>query len=35
MPVPVQGPRTLYDKIFDDHTVSVQEDGLTLLYIDR
>ncbi|EIN10783.1 hypothetical protein PUNSTDRAFT_142715 [Punctularia strigosozonata HHB-11173 SS5] len=35
MPAPIQGPRTLYDKIFDDHTVSVQEDGLTLLYIDR
>ena len=27
--------KTLYDKIFDDHTVDVQEDGTCLLYIDR
>jgi 3-isopropylmalate/(R)-2-methylmalate dehydratase large subunit len=27
--------RTLYDKIFDDHVVSQQEDGTCLLYIDR
>ncbi|KAF4620060.1 hypothetical protein D9613_005478 [Agrocybe pediades] len=35
MPVPVTGPRTLYDKIWDDHVVDVQEDGLALIYIDR
>ncbi|KLO18085.1 aconitase [Schizopora paradoxa] len=35
MPAPVSGPRTLYDKIWDDHVVDVQPDGLTLLYIDR
>ncbi|AMJ60790.1 3-isopropylmalate dehydratase large subunit [Bosea sp. PAMC 26642] len=28
-------PRTLYDKIFDDHIVDRQEDGTCLLYIDR
>ncbi|MFD2249015.1 3-isopropylmalate/(R)-2-methylmalate dehydratase large subunit [Pseudochelatococcus lubricantis] len=28
-------PRTLYDKIWDDHVVSRQEDGTCLLYIDR
>jgi len=27
--------KTLYDKIFDDHTVDKQEDGTCLLYIDR
>jgi 3-isopropylmalate/(R)-2-methylmalate dehydratase large subunit len=27
--------RTLYDKIFDAHTVHVEADGSTLLYIDR
>ena len=30
-----QGPRTLYDKIWDDHVVDAQPDGTTLLYIDR
>ncbi|GLK77817.1 3-isopropylmalate dehydratase large subunit 2 [Methylopila jiangsuensis] len=28
-------PRTLYDKIFDDHVVDRQPDGSVLLYIDR
>jgi 3-isopropylmalate/(R)-2-methylmalate dehydratase large subunit len=28
-------PRTLYDKIFDDHTIETQADGTSLLYIDR
>ena len=28
-------PRTLYDKIWDDHIVSAEADGTTLLYIDR
>ncbi|WNJ92177.1 3-isopropylmalate dehydratase large subunit [Bosea sp. 685] len=28
-------PRTLYDKIFDDHIIDQQEDGTCLLYIDR
>ncbi len=28
-------PRTLYDKIWDDHVVDRQEDGTCLLYIDR
>ncbi|KAF7985189.1 hypothetical protein HWV62_7794 [Athelia sp. TMB] len=35
MPGPVPGPRTLYDKIWDDHVVEVKEDGLALIYIDR
>ena len=28
-------PRTLYDKIWDDHIVDRQEDGTCLLYVDR
>jgi 3-isopropylmalate/(R)-2-methylmalate dehydratase large subunit len=28
-------PRTLYDKIWDDHVVDRQQDGTALLYIDR
>ena len=28
-------PRTLYDKIWDDHLVDVQPDGTCLIYIDR
>ena len=28
-------PRTLYDKIWDDHLVDEQVDGTCLLYIDR
>ncbi|MBV9975488.1 MAG: 3-isopropylmalate dehydratase large subunit [Hyphomicrobiales bacterium] len=28
-------PRTLYDKIWDDHLVEAQEDGTCLLYVDR
>ncbi|HHI82172.1 MAG TPA: 3-isopropylmalate dehydratase large subunit, partial [Rhizobiales bacterium] len=28
-------PRTLYDKIWDDHLVSEADDGTCLLYIDR
>ncbi len=28
-------PRTLYDKIWDDHVVASQSDGTALLYIDR
>ncbi len=28
-------PRTLFDKIWDNHLVNVQEDGTCLLYIDR
>ncbi len=28
-------PRTLYDKIWDDHLVDSQEDGTCLIYIDR
>ena len=27
--------RTLYDKIWDDHLVDLQQDGTTLLYVDR
>jgi 3-isopropylmalate dehydratase len=34
MPASTQ-PRTLYDKVFDDHLVDRQEDGTCLLYIDR
>ncbi len=28
-------PRTLYDKIWDDHLVDAQADGTCLIYIDR
>jgi 3-isopropylmalate/(R)-2-methylmalate dehydratase large subunit len=28
-------PRTLYDKIWDEHVVHVEDDGTSLLYIDR
>ncbi|KAF9452032.1 hypothetical protein P691DRAFT_772633 [Macrolepiota fuliginosa MF-IS2] len=35
MPAAVPRPRTLYDKIWDDHVVDVNEDGLALIYIDR
>ena len=31
----MNAPRTVYDKIFDDHVVDRQEDGTCLLYIDR
>jgi len=31
----MQAPRTLYDKIWDDHVVSQEPDGTALLYIDR
>ena len=29
------GPRTLYDKLWEEHVVHVEPDGTTLLYIDR
>jgi 3-isopropylmalate/(R)-2-methylmalate dehydratase large subunit len=32
---PAGTPRTLYDKIWDDHVVDTQPDGTCLLYIDR
>ncbi|TCT08286.1 3-isopropylmalate dehydratase large subunit [Aquabacter spiritensis] len=35
MNAPASAPRTLYDKIFDDHVVERQPDGTCLLYIDR
>jgi len=28
-------PRTLYDKIWDDHLVHAEADGASLIYIDR
>ncbi len=31
----MSAPRTLYDKIWDDHVVSTDETGTCLLYIDR
>ena len=31
----MSAPRTLYDKIWDDHVVDEQDDGTCLLYIDR
>ncbi|KIR77318.1 3-isopropylmalate dehydratase, large subunit [Cryptococcus gattii E566] len=34
MPAPITTPRTLYDKVFDDHVVHSGE-GDTLIYIDR
>ena len=30
-----EGPRTMYDKIWDDHVVDGTSDGAALLYIDR
>ncbi|KAF5393821.1 hypothetical protein D9757_000197 [Collybiopsis confluens] len=35
MPGPIPPPRTLYDKIWDDHIVEAKQDGLALIYIDR
>ncbi len=31
----MSAPRTLYDKIWDDHVVNRDPDGTCLLYIDR
>ena len=31
----VDGPRTMYDKIFDDHVVDMTDDGTALVYVDR
>ena len=28
-------PKTLFDKIWDNHLVNIQDDGTCLLYIDR
>ena len=28
-------PRTLYEKIWDDHVVETRDDGTSLIYIDR
>jgi 3-isopropylmalate/(R)-2-methylmalate dehydratase large subunit len=28
-------PRTLYDKLWDEHAVHIEDDGTTILYIDR
>jgi homoaconitase/3-isopropylmalate dehydratase large subunit len=33
MPGVVKKPKTLYDKVFEDHIVNEQEDGTILLYI--
>lgn len=33
MPGKVSGPRTLYDKVLQDHIVSERDDGTLLLYI--
>ncbi|KHJ33868.1 putative 3-isopropylmalate dehydratase [Erysiphe necator] len=35
MPFLNQGPRTLYDKVFQDHVVDERLDGTCLLYINR
>ncbi|KIW66955.1 3-isopropylmalate dehydratase, large subunit [Phialophora macrospora] len=35
MPSIESKPRTLYDKVFQDHIVNEEADGTTLLYIDR
>src|SRR5208282_4966296 len=32
---PMAQPRTLYDKIWDDHLVHADADGASLIYIDR
>ena len=31
----MSAPKTLYDKIWDNHIVSINDDGTTILYIDR
>ncbi|MFT5392132.1 MAG: 3-isopropylmalate/(R)-2-methylmalate dehydratase large subunit [Gammaproteobacteria bacterium] len=31
----MSAPRTLFDKIWDNHLVEVQDDGINILYIDR
>lgn len=33
MPSAIQPPRTLYDKVFEDHIVDEKPDGTILLYI--
>lgn len=33
MPSAVKPPRTLYDKVFEDHIVDEKDDGTILLYI--
>lgn len=35
MPAALAGPRTLYDKIWDEHVVRTDGDGPSLIYIDR
>lgn len=35
MTAPNKNPKTLYDKIWDAHVVSVDDDGTSLLYVDR
>lgn len=35
MPAYARGPRTLYDKLWDDHVVADEGEGVCLLYIDR
>ncbi|BGP16557.1 hypothetical protein JCM10213_000531 [Rhodosporidiobolus nylandii] len=33
--MPAASPRTLYDKVFDNHVVHMGEDGTAIMYIDR
>lgn len=35
MPSAVLGPRTLYDKVLQDHIVDERDDGTILLYIGK
>jgi 3-isopropylmalate dehydratase len=35
MPAPDKKPRTLYDKVFQDHIVDEKPDGTVLLYIGK
>lgn len=35
MPAAEPKPRTLYDKVFQDHVVNEQEDGTIILYIGK
>lgn len=35
MPSAVDSPRTLYDKVWQDHLIDEQDDGTCLIYIDR
>lgn len=35
MPAAERKPKTLYDKVFEEHIVNEQEDGTCLIYIGK